>query len=156
MLEISKEELEMLAKALHDRWMEEKLRQGWTYGPVKNIEKKTHPDLIPYEDLPEDKKELDRMYIRDFLKILDNAGFVLQEGQAYELSKEDIEELAKASHELWLKKASPDHEYYKPYEELPEPAKELNRNTVRFLVELFQSKGYGIAKALTINIWNSM
>lgn len=144
------QELEELAKALHNAWMQEKLAQGWKYGPVKDFEKKTHPDLIPYEDLPEDKKELDRMYIRDFLKILERAGFGVARCDTVSLSEEDIEKLAKASHELWLEKTkerSPEENaYFRPYEELPEEAKELNRRTVRELLGIFKSRGYGVVK----------
>ncbi|MCS6958407.1 MAG: RyR domain-containing protein, partial [Aquificaceae bacterium] len=51
--------IEAMAEELHNLWMEEKLSQGWTYGPVRDNEKKTHPNLVPYEELPEDVKELD-------------------------------------------------------------------------------------------------
>lgn len=46
--------------AQHDYWVNEKLRAGWTYGEVKDGEKKTHPSLIPFEDLSdfEQKKDL--------------------------------------------------------------------------------------------------
>lgn len=40
------------ASAQHDEWMRAKLADGWTLGPVKNFEKKEHPALVPYADLP--------------------------------------------------------------------------------------------------------
>jgi hypothetical protein len=39
-------------KESHENWCRMKTRQGWVYGNVKDFEKKTHPDLVPYEDLP--------------------------------------------------------------------------------------------------------
>ncbi len=36
----------------HENWMKMKLSQGWVYGEVKDFDKKKHPDLIPYDDLP--------------------------------------------------------------------------------------------------------
>jgi len=36
----------------HDNWMAYRLSQGWVYGEVKDKEKKTHPDLVPFGDLP--------------------------------------------------------------------------------------------------------
>lgn len=40
------------AEQQHDAWLEEKLRAGWTYGPVKDASAKTHPCLLPYKSLP--------------------------------------------------------------------------------------------------------
>ena len=36
----------------HKNWMEMKISQGWKYGKVKNFENKTHPDLVPFNELP--------------------------------------------------------------------------------------------------------
>lgn len=36
----------------HERWREERLAQGWTYGPEKDTEAKTNPALVPFEELP--------------------------------------------------------------------------------------------------------
>lgn len=35
----------------HEHWMQQKVDAGWVYGPVKDSEKKTHPDLVPYDQL---------------------------------------------------------------------------------------------------------
>lgn len=150
-------EIEELAKALHHAWMQEKIAQGWVYGPIKDFEKKTHPDLVPYENLPDEKKELDRMYVRDFINILEKAGLKAvrsKDGQSAgitSLSFEDLERLAKASHEFWLEKTKerdPEKNiYFRPYEELPEEAKNLNRRNVSSLIKLLRSKGYKIIKA---------
>ena len=43
----------------HDNWMQMKATQGWTYGKVKDFGKKTHPDLVPYDKLPEIEKRKD-------------------------------------------------------------------------------------------------
>ena len=36
----------------HESWMKEKIENGWVYGEVKDTEKKTHPCLVLYEELP--------------------------------------------------------------------------------------------------------
>lgn len=46
------EEPEMTPKESHETWMNDKIRDGWVYGAVKDSEQKTHPCLVPYEDLP--------------------------------------------------------------------------------------------------------
>jgi len=38
--------------ASHDNWTRAKLADGWTYGPIKDAVAKTHPCLVPFEDLP--------------------------------------------------------------------------------------------------------
>jgi len=53
----------MSAEENHENWMKMKESQGWNYGPVKDFEKKTHPDMIPYDNLPEVEKRKDDMDI---------------------------------------------------------------------------------------------
>src|SRR5688500_11789935 len=35
----------------HENWMREKEEAGWMWGPVKDVEHKTHPCLVPFEEL---------------------------------------------------------------------------------------------------------
>ena len=51
---------EKLAENTHDVWAKERMDQGWCWGPARSDEKKEHPCLIPYEDLPESEKVYDR------------------------------------------------------------------------------------------------
>jgi len=43
----------------HNNWMEMKIKQGWIYGNVKDFDKKTHPDLVPFNELPDIEKRKD-------------------------------------------------------------------------------------------------
>jgi len=58
------------ASAMHDNWSKEKLANGWVYGETKDIEKKTHPCLVPFEELPEFQQKKDKLFsaIVDALK----------------------------------------------------------------------------------------
>lgn len=47
---------------LHRQWAMVREAQGWVYGPVKDPEKKTHPDLVPYDQLPPDQKIKDHLF----------------------------------------------------------------------------------------------
>lgn len=48
---------------LHDNWMQAYIEMGWKYGPEYNREHKTHPDLIPYDQLGELEKDKDEVFI---------------------------------------------------------------------------------------------
>ena len=43
--------VEQMSKNVHEVWAETRISQGWTYGEQRNDELKTHPCLIPYEEL---------------------------------------------------------------------------------------------------------
>jgi hypothetical protein len=58
------EEVEMLAEMEHERFVKERQRQGWKYGPTRDVDKKITPYLVPYRSLSEDVRELDRNSIR--------------------------------------------------------------------------------------------
>ena len=46
----------------HDNWMKEKIEDGWVYGPLKDPNKKTHPCLVPYYDLPFEQRITDYIF----------------------------------------------------------------------------------------------
>lgn len=46
----------MTPKDTHDNWLKFKENDGWVYGEKKDADKKTHPCMVPYEDLPQDQK----------------------------------------------------------------------------------------------------
>jgi len=67
--------VEQMSKNVHDVWAETRIQQGWTYGEQRNDELKTHPCLVPYEDLPESEKEYDRNTSIGTLKLILKFGF---------------------------------------------------------------------------------
>ena len=50
--------VEQMSKNVHEVWAETRIKQGWTYGDERNDQLKTHPCLIPYEDLTEEEKDV--------------------------------------------------------------------------------------------------
>ena len=67
--------VEAMAKNVHEVWAESRISQGWTYGPERNDALKTHPCLVPYEDLPEVEKAYDRDTAVGTLKLICKLGF---------------------------------------------------------------------------------
>jgi len=47
----------------HEGWLAEKRETGWTYGPVKDPEAKTHPCFVPYDDLPPEQHAKDGIFV---------------------------------------------------------------------------------------------
>ena len=66
---------EQISKNVHEVWAETRISQGWTYGEQRNDELKTHPCLVPYEDLSEEEKEYDRNTSIGTLKLIMKLGF---------------------------------------------------------------------------------
>ena len=46
----------------HESWYAQKEAEGWTYGEVKDAEKKEHPCFLPYDELPIEQKAKDYLF----------------------------------------------------------------------------------------------
>jgi hypothetical protein len=53
----------ILPEDMHEAWIKYRTAQGWTQGPVKNEKTKEHPNLVPYEELPDTEKSKDVIFI---------------------------------------------------------------------------------------------
>jgi len=71
-------EVELMAEMEHARWVQERTREGWSYGGARDDEGRHHPSLVAWGDLSEDEKEKNRSFIRDLPRILAKAGFQIQ------------------------------------------------------------------------------
>lgn len=74
LFEFEPEELENLSRTEHDRWVEDRIKLGWKQGP-RDVANKITPYLIPYDELTEEIKELDRDAIRNIPLLLAKTGF---------------------------------------------------------------------------------
>ncbi len=75
--EFSGEQVEALARREHGRWWNERLRSGWRLGPVRDGRAKLSPYLVPWEELGDDVRDLDRDTVRLIPSILATAGFAI-------------------------------------------------------------------------------
>lgn len=50
------------AEELHDSWCRFKAKDGWVHGEVKDADARTHPCLVPYEDLPDVQRRKDALF----------------------------------------------------------------------------------------------
>ncbi len=69
---------EQLAENVHDVWAMGRIAEGWTYGEVKDVERKKTPQLIPYMELPEEEKQYDRNTALETLKMIIKMGYKIE------------------------------------------------------------------------------
>ena len=51
------------AEKLHDDWVKAYEKMGWRYGPVRDTEKKTHPDMVGYWQLGQLERDKDAVFV---------------------------------------------------------------------------------------------
>ena len=66
---------EQIAENVHEVWAENRMKEGWTYGKRRDDNKRQHPCLIPYVDLPEEEKAYDRNTAFGTLRLITKLGF---------------------------------------------------------------------------------
>jgi len=68
------DDIEILARIEHRRWMAERFLDGWQYGATRNDQQKLHPNLVPWEELNESIQEYDRKPVIQIPAMLKNIG----------------------------------------------------------------------------------
>lgn len=76
---------EAIAENAHDIWARARMDEGWTYGSIRDDEKKQHPDLVPYAQLPDSEKEYDRIMAMNTLRLVRRLGFDITKQSGYHL-----------------------------------------------------------------------
>lgn len=51
------------AEQSHEAWVATKRAAGWTFGSKKNADKKEHPCLVAYKDLPFEQQVKDELWV---------------------------------------------------------------------------------------------
>lgn len=69
---------EKIAENVHDVWAEGRIKEGWTFGNVKDSVSKTTPMLVQYSELPESEKDYDRKTALETLKVIIKLGYTIE------------------------------------------------------------------------------
>ncbi len=68
-----------LEKQKHENWMKERLDAGWRYGTKFDNDEKTHPLLVPWDQLPDRFKQPDMDWPQKLITLLNDQGYVVIE-----------------------------------------------------------------------------
>ncbi len=70
--------IEKIAVAVHERWAQGRLDDGWKYGSERDDARKEHPCLVPYEQLSDSEKDYDRNTARTTIMLLQHFGYEIR------------------------------------------------------------------------------
>jgi hypothetical protein len=68
--------VDQVAESIHDAWAATRLSQGWEHGQATDRSEKRHASLVPYDELPEAEKEIDRLVAATVVAKLVQLGIV--------------------------------------------------------------------------------
>lgn len=66
---------ETIARHVHDVWSQNRIHEGWTYGPERNDALRQTPCLVPYEQLSDEEKAYDRNTAFSTLELICKLGY---------------------------------------------------------------------------------
>lgn len=71
---LTEDQIEYLAKRDHRKWCDYRFDLGWEYGPIKDHELKTNPNLVHWDDLDDEIKLLNLTTFENLPKLCENVG----------------------------------------------------------------------------------
>lgn len=82
--QFSAEELDTLSEIEHERFNAERLQRQWKMGP-RNSKQRTTPFLVPWRDLTQEWKDVDRVMVECVPRLLEKAGWKIYRMREVEL-----------------------------------------------------------------------
>jgi hypothetical protein len=75
LFEFTAEQVEILAEMEHERWVAERLKDGWMLGNPRDLDKKISPYLVPWSEITDEEvKDLDRNPVKKIPERLEAFG----------------------------------------------------------------------------------
>jgi hypothetical protein len=72
--EFTTEDLDMLSEMEHERFNAERLQRQWRMGP-RNSKQRTTPFIVPWRDLSQEWKDVDRVMVECVPRVLATVGW---------------------------------------------------------------------------------
>ena len=67
--------IERVAENVHELWAQQRIKDGWSWGPKRDDAARQHPGLVPYSELSDAEKEYDRITTRGVLESILALGY---------------------------------------------------------------------------------
>jgi hypothetical protein len=152
--DIADDEVLRLARMEHERWCREQRLQGYCYGEHKDLVCKTHPLLIPFEQLSDEAKQYNIESIYAIPWVLQELGFeVYRLKEAQELADPYLlEKLARLIHQNYVKERTAEGQtaavnpLLVDFDELPDDIKETNLDQARSIPAKLRRRGYDLRR----------
>lgn len=68
---------EKISRNVHEVWAKQRMEEGWTYGGMRDDKLKTHPCLVPYDQLSEQEKNYDRHTAMETIALIVSLGYTI-------------------------------------------------------------------------------
>ncbi|KAI4540342.1 hypothetical protein MG293_009383 [Ovis ammon polii] len=152
-----------LAENIHELWGMNKIELGWTFGKMRDDNKRQHPCLVEFSKLPETEKNYNLQMSTETLNYMMSNGYKpapLDLSDVKLLPPQEIlvDKLAENAHNVWAKDRIKQGWTYGiqqdlknkrnprlvPYSLLDERTKKSNRDSLREAVRTFVGYGYNI------------
>lgn len=93
--------IDKLARGNHEKWCEAKRADGYVYGEVTDDKAKTSNLLVPFDDLPQDKKEDNFRNAKKTISLFLQGGFQVCKRITPEDQEALLESMIEALHDDW-------------------------------------------------------
>ncbi|KPU42826.1 RyR domain protein [Oxobacter pfennigii] len=77
-IEFTERELAVLAAYEHSRWCTKRKETGWKYGAIRDDSERTDPHLVPFDELPNEKKSGMVRMVAAWPEVLANSNFKIE------------------------------------------------------------------------------
>lgn len=75
---------EKISENVHEVWAKGRIADGWTYGEIRDDNKRITPCLVPYDQLPESEKAFDRNTAMETIKLISALGYKIEKTEECE------------------------------------------------------------------------
>lgn len=134
-LEFSDDDIITLARFEHQEWCKEKIDQGWTYGPERNLDDLTHDNLVPWEELPTNVQQYDIDSVKFIPELVIHSGFKIVLSKLKLLTFQLYKFSEKIDDDLDVKQI---------FDNLPYQLKELNLKKTDLIIESLSNLNYNV------------
>jgi hypothetical protein len=137
---LSAQEVETLAVKEHERWMRQERAQGTVWGPQADLDiRRTHPDMVPFNELNLGTQNYDRQQVRLIPMLLATVGYELYRMETTDIFDDSrvVESMARLNHDGYVKdekgKGRAAGRSLVAYAALDEDLKHANRDSVALI-----------------------